>query len=154
MEVIKFSDFLINEAKVQKDEVKKAILDFLKEKPTINATNKNWPTQKGIYLQGSIVKHLSKYNSTTVLNSLADLSSDKEIESIRVKNIEYKHTYPYYYIDLSKEEANKIKDKYEAEDVENHKNDKKPTKKATKEAKPKRKPASSKSPIEKKEKKK
>jgi len=152
MDIINFTNFLILEAKVQKDEIKKTILDMLKEKPTIEPSNKSWPTQKGIYLQGSIVKHLSKYNSTSILNTLTDLSSKKEVESISVKNITYKSSYPYYYVGLSKAEATKIKDKYESEDVENHKDDKKPAAKKV-ESKPKRKPAASKSPIEKKEKK-
>jgi len=153
MEIINFTNFSILEAKVEKDEIKKAILDMLKEKPNIEPSSKSWPTQKGIYLQGSIVKHLSKYNSTTVLNTLTDLSSKKEIENVSVKNIAYKHSYPYYYVGLSKAEANKIKDKYESEDDENHKDDKKPVAKRV-ESKPKRKPLSSKSPVEKKEKKK
>jgi len=126
---------------------------MLKEKPTIEPSSKSWPTQKGIYLQGSIVKHLSKYNSTALVNTLADLSSKKEIENVSVKNIAYNHSYPYYYVGLSKEEANKIKDKYESEDSENHKDVKKTVAKKT-ETKPKRKSASSKSPVDKKEKKK
>ena len=75
MEIINFTNFSILEAKVEKDEIKKAILDMLKEKPTIEPSSKSWPTQKGIYLQGSIVKHLSKYNSTALVNTLADLNS-------------------------------------------------------------------------------
>lgn len=151
MEIINFTDFLILEAKVEKDEIKKAILDMLKDKPTIEPSSKSWPTQKGIYLQGSIVKHLSKYSSTSVLNTLTDLSAKKEVDNVSVKNITYKHSYPYYYIGLSKEEANKIKDKYETEDAENHKDKKAPTKKV--EPKVKRK-VSDKSPVQKKEKKK
>jgi hypothetical protein len=153
MEIINFTNFSILEAKVEKDEIKKAILDMLKEKPTIEPSSKSWPTQKGIYLQGSIVKHLSKYNSTALVNTLADLNSKKEIENVSVKNIAYDHSYPYYYVGLSKAEANKIKDKYESEDVENHKDDKKPATKKV-ESKPKRKTASSKSPVDKKVKKK
>lgn len=146
MEIINFTDFLVLEAKVEKDEIKKDILDMLKEKPTIEPSSKNWPKQKGIYLQGSIVKHLSKYPSIAVANALSSLISKKEIERISVKNIEYKTSYPYYYTGLSKEEANKIKEKYESEDS-NKVVEKKP------EAKSRRRPASSKSPVEKKAKK-
>ena len=150
MKIVKFSDFSILEAKVQKDEVKKAILDMLKEKPSITPSNKNWPTQKGVYTLASITKHLSKYNSTSISNALDDLKSDKEVEVVRVKNIEYKSQHPYYYAGLSKEEVDKIKSKYESDDIESHKSDKKPVAKA-KVKELKRKPASSKSPIQKKE---
>jgi hypothetical protein len=154
MKIVKFSDFSILEAKVQKDEVKKAILDMFKEKPSITPSSKNWPVQKGLYSLSSITKHLSKYSSTSVSNTLDDLKSDKEVEVIYVKNIEYKSQYPYYYAGLSKGEANKIKSKYESDDIDHHKDDKKPIAKAkTKEVKVKRKPASSKSPIQRKERK-
>lgn len=152
MEIINFTDFLVLEAKVEKDEIKKDILDMLKERPTIEPSSKNWPTQKGIYLQGSIVKYLSKYPSISVANALSSLISKKEIERISVKNIEYKTSYPYYYKGLSKEEANDIKEKYESEDDKNHKDTKETTEKKP-EPKSRRRPASSKSPIEKKSKK-
>jgi hypothetical protein len=152
MEIINFTDFLVLEAKVEKDEIKKDILDMLKEKPTIEPSSKNWPTQKGIYLQGSIVKHLSKYPSISVANALSSLISKKEIERISVKNIEYKTSYPYYYIGLSKEEANKIKEKYESEDIKVNKDSNKVVEKKP-EAKSRRRPPSSKSAVEKKAKK-
>ena len=110
MEIIKFTDFLVLESKVEKDEIKGAILDMLKERPTIEPSSKHWPAQKGIYLQGSIVKYLSKYPSTSVASVLASLISKKEVDHISVKNIEYKNSYPYYYKGLSKEEANNIKE--------------------------------------------
>jgi hypothetical protein len=150
MDIIKYNDFLLLEAKKQKGEVEKAILDLLNKKPTIEK-GEFWPNEKGIYSQSTLIMQLKdEFTGIQVGNALADLKG--KINTISVKNIKYKHSYPYYYTDLTKEEAEKIKDKYESEDKENNK-DKAPKKTVAKKVATKRKPASSKSPVEKKEKK-
>jgi hypothetical protein len=150
MDIIKYNDFLVLEAKKQKGEVEKAILDFLDKKPSIKK-GEFWPDEKGIYSQATLIMQLKdEFNSTQITNAIPDLKS--KINSISVKNTKYKHSYPYYYINLTKEEAEKIKSEYEAEDKEINK-DKVVKKPVAKKVPAKRKPASSKSKIEKKEKK-
>jgi len=150
MDIIKYNDFLLLEAKKEKGEVEKAVLDLLKKKPSVEK-GEFWPNEKGIYSQSTIMMQLKdQFSSLQVGNAIVDLKG--KINSISVKNVRYNNSYPYYYTDLTKEEAEKIKDKYEAEDKENNK-DKTTKKAAAKKVVAKRKPAASKSPIEKKEKK-
>jgi len=152
MEVIKYSDFLILEAKKQKEEVEQAILDMLDKKPEVE-TSKWWPNEKGIYSQGGIFKHLKdRFSDNQVTGALGDLGS--KVKHISVKNSEYKGSYPYYFVGSS-DEANKIKAKYEEEDKGKQKDKpvaKKPV--AKEKPKPKRVSPSAKSPVKKKEKKK
>ena len=151
MEVIKYSDFLILEAKKQKEEVEQAILDMLDKKPEVE-TSKWWPNEKCIYSQGGIVKYLKdKFSDSQVTGALGDLGS--KVKHISVKNSEYKSSYPYYFTGLSADEANKVKAKYEEEDKGKQK-DKPVAKKPVAKEKPKRVSPSSKSPVKKKEKKK
>ena len=113
MEVKKYFQF-INEAK--KDDAKEEILKMLEEKPTVKMSNDNWPTEKGLYSQSGFIRHLKdKYTNHQVLNALHDIKNDKKIglKHVMVKNYCYNESYPYYYLDITAEEANKIKDSYE-----------------------------------------
>ena len=118
MSIINYTEFAILEAKKQKEDAKAAIIQMLKDKPTVTKTSNAWPTEKGIYSQAGIISHLiSKYTKGDILAAISDL---KEVKHISVKNIKYNTSYPYYYT-CSKEEATKIKDKYEEEGKENNK---------------------------------
>lgn len=119
MDIINFTEFSILEAKKQKEDAKAAIIQMLNDKPTVTKSNNAWPTEKGIYSQSGIISHLmGKYAKSDILAAISDLG--KEISSINVKNFKYNSSYPYYYT-CSKEEATKIKDKYETENKENNK---------------------------------
>lgn len=144
MEVKRYNQF-INEAK--KDDAKEEILKMLKGNPTVTMSSEKWPTEKGIYSQAGIIRHLKdKYNNNQVLNALHDIKNDKEsgIKHIMVKNYHYGSNYPYYYIGLSEAEAKEAKEKYEEKnEVANKKgNDKKKeNKSAAKKASDEKRPA-------------
>jgi hypothetical protein len=113
MEVKRYDSF-ITEAK--KDDAKEEIIKMLNSKPTVTMSNENWPTEKDIYTQAGVCRYLKdKYTSSQVLGALNDIKNDKKIElkSIRVKNFHYNENYPYFYLGLSEEEAQKVKEKYE-----------------------------------------
>ena len=113
MEVKKYFQF-INEAK--KDDAKEEILKMLEDKPTVKMSNDNWPTEKGIYSQAGMIRFLKdKYTNHQVLGGLHDIKNDKKsgLKHVMVKNYYYNESYPYYYIGLTEEEANKIKESYE-----------------------------------------
>lgn len=113
MEIKKYDQF-VNEAK--KDDAKEEIVQMLKKKPTVTKTNNYWPTEKGIYSQAAMISYLKdKYTNHQVLGGLHDLNTDKKsgIKSIMVRNYHYKENYPYYYMDMTEEEAKKVKDSYE-----------------------------------------
>lgn len=151
MGVVKYSDFLILEAKKQKEEVEQGILGMLDKKPEVE-TSKWWPNEKGIYSQAGIIRYFKdRFTDSQISGALNDLGS--KIKHINVKNSEYKSNYPYYFVGLSSDEANKIKAKYEEEDKEKLKA-KPAAKKPVAKEKPKRVSPSTKSPVKKKEKKK
>lgn len=113
MEVKRYDQF-INESK--KDDAKEEILKMLDSKPTVTMSSEKWPTEKGMYTQAGIIKHLKdKYTNHQVLNALHDIKNDKKIalKHLTIKNYHYNENYPYYYIGLSEAEAKEIKDKYE-----------------------------------------
>ena len=144
MEIKKYDQFL-NEAK--KDDAKEEILKMLKSKPTITMSNENWPTEKGIYSQAGMIRHLKdQYTTQQVLNALHDIKNDKsvDIKFIRVMNYKYNEPYPYYYLGLTEAEAKDIKEKYEEKnEVVNKKfvDKRKETKEASKKAASEKRPA-------------
>lgn len=113
MEVKKYFQF-VNEAK--KDDAKEEILKMLESKPTVKMSNDNWPTEKGLYSQAGIIRHLKgQFTNHQVLNALHDIKNDKKIglKHVMVKNYYYNESYPYYYLGLSEKEANETKESYE-----------------------------------------
>ena len=57
MDVFKYSDFLLLEAKKQKAEIEEAIRKMLEEKPYVK-TSEFWPDEKGVYTQAGIIKSI------------------------------------------------------------------------------------------------
>lgn len=127
MEIQKCSDF-INEAKaarIPKSEVKDALLDMFKKKPLVVKSPDakfKYPDEKGLYSLAGMKQHLDKYKD--VDNALADIQNDKSIDlkTTRIKNCLYKNEYiEYWYMDLDKEEVDKIKASYEKDQLEKNK---------------------------------
>lgn len=113
MELKRYGQF-INEAK--KDDAKEEIVKMLNSKPTVTMSGEEWPTEKDMYTQAGIIKHLKdKYNNNQILNALHDLKNDKkaDVKHILVKNYNYDKNYPYYYSGLTDAEAKSAKSKYE-----------------------------------------
>jgi hypothetical protein len=120
--IMKFGEF-IKEAKeaqskgeTKKDKSIELLTKLLKSKTKIEMGDK-WPTEQGIYSLAGIKRYF-KDNGLT--NNDADqavnkLQADKksEIKSVSVKNHHYGDTYPYFYISLSKSEADEAKKKME-----------------------------------------
>lgn len=128
MEIQKYSDFLLNEAKVSKSDVVSDLLDMLKKKPSVSMDSMS--TEKGIYSLSGMKKYFAdKYTGTIVGNALGDLQNDKnvDIKSIRVKVSVWKELVPYWYIGLTDTQVKKLKEDYEKE--ESNKNKKEVVKK-------------------------
>lgn len=131
MEIKKYSDFILNEARVAKDEVKEALIDMLKKKPKVEMTT--LPDEKGIYSLAGLKSHLGeKYNNTAIGNALIDLQNDKKsgLGVVSAYISVWKKKVPYWYIGLTEAEAKKIATQYEKEEAE--KNKKQVTKQAEK----------------------
>lgn len=142
MDVQKFSDFILNEARVNKEEVVKALTDMLKKKPHVEMDK--LPNERGLYGLAGMKKHLSgKYTPIQIDNALGDIKNDKNsgIKSVYVKISHWKKSMPYWYMDLIEAEVEKLKKQYEEEEVRKNKEDmdkveaKIKTQKASREAK-------------------
>jgi hypothetical protein len=107
----KYEDIL-NEKKdmqAEKSGVEAKITSLFREKPSIKGGDK-WSDSKGIYSLANIKKYVGGDNQK-VDQVFSDMQKDKKIKSIRVKNLAFNETYPYYYNEdfTSKEEAEKYK---------------------------------------------
>lgn len=111
MSVKKFIEF-INEAK-DDGECSAQLLDLFKKKPEVKMTTSFWPTEKGIYSMGGISNFLNKKFKASPANCLGSLIKSNKIECIKIKNYHYNETYPYYYMGLTEDQAEKIKKEYE-----------------------------------------
>jgi len=127
MEIQKCSDF-INEAKAAKapkSELRDALLDMFKKKPLVTKPDLKYkyPDEKGLYSISGIKQYLSKYGDD-VDTALVDLQNDKSVElkTARIKNCLYKGDHiVYWYMNIDKDDVEKIKDKYEKEQLEKNK---------------------------------
>jgi hypothetical protein len=115
MEIQKCSDF-INEARVSKDEVVSSLVDMLKEKPNVQMSK--LANERGIYSLAGMKAYLSKYSPTSVGNALQDLQNDKKsgLKTISVKVSVWNQMTPYWYIGLTEDKANRLKEQYEEEE--------------------------------------
>jgi hypothetical protein len=121
--ILKFGNF-INEAKKNKDEIVEILTRLFKDKISVKTTNM---TQKGLYSMSGIMsyfkeKGLSSQNATDALyayQNTADLK--KDLKSISVKDYKNNTSNPYYYTSITKEEAEKIKEKIELDSKESSK---------------------------------
>lgn len=117
MEFQNFSAF--NEAKkIKTEDVVSELIKIFDEKPTIKPTDEKskWPTEKdGLYSQSGIAKWMEKkgFKASQSNNAISDLSEEKKIKVITIKNYQYDTTYPYYYKDLTEDEVKKLKKEYE-----------------------------------------
>lgn len=118
MEVKKYLDF-VNEAKANKEEVIEALKDMFKSKPNVKMDTV--PNEKGMYSIGGMKAHLNEkgFTNKQVDDALHTLMNDKKsgLETARVKIAQWNKTIPYWYIGLDKAEVDKLKDKYEAENL-------------------------------------
>lgn len=123
MEVQKFSDFLLNEARTNKKDVVDELLDMFKKKP--NVEMKGIANERGIYSLAGMKAYLSKYSSLIVNQAFTDVQNDKKIDlkSIRVKVAKWDESIPYWYIGLTEDQAKKLKEEYQEEEYKKNEKD-------------------------------
>lgn len=119
--VLKFSEFIINEARKDKDTLIETIVKLLKDKPVIESGKKR---HKDIYSKAAIIQHF-KNNDMTIQNAndaLFAIENDKEFKSllkiVRVKDYKNDISLPYYYMDLDKSKVDSIKKEIEEKSKE------------------------------------
>ncbi len=123
MEVQKFSDFLLNEARTNKKEVVDELLEMFKKRP--NVEMKGIANERGIYSLAGMKTYLSKYSNVIVNQAFTDIQNDKKIDlkSIRVKVAKWDESIPYWYIGLSEDQAKKLKEEYQEEEFKKNEKD-------------------------------
>lgn len=122
MEIQKYSDFILNEARVNKAEVVKDLVDMLKKKPHVEMDK--LANERGLYGLAGMKKYLSgKYTTSQVDNALHDLQNDKKsgLKSVYVKVSHWNKSMPYWYMDMNEAEVEKMKKQYEEEEVKKNK---------------------------------
>ena len=137
--ILKFTEF-INEARKSKKEITDVLGELFSKKPAVKVSDK---TQKGIYSLAGIIQYfkdngMSSQNATDALyhfdkefakrekeelNKTTDDKNAKEELTKKIKNVSVEDSklgkkYPYYYVDLTKEEADKIKSELEKDSKE------------------------------------
>jgi len=115
----KYSEHILTEKKDMKAEksgIEEKIIKLLTDKPEVKSSG-NWPDAKCIYGLANIKKYVGG-DSQKVDQVFQDMRTEKgnKISSIKVKNVKYGETYPYFYHTdhTSKEEAEECKKKMEA----------------------------------------
>ena len=109
--ILKFTDF-INEARKSKKEITDVLGELFSKKTAVKVSDK---TQKGIYSLAGIIQYfkdngMSSQNATDALHAYQnDKELNKTLKYVSVKDFKSGKSNPYYYIDLTKEEADKIK---------------------------------------------
>jgi len=118
--ILKFTDF-INEARKSKKEITDALGELFSKKKAVKVSDK---TQKGIYSLAGIIQYfkdneMSSQNATDALHAYQnDKELNKTLKYVSVKDFKSGRSNPYYYIDLTKEEADKIKSDLEKDGKE------------------------------------
>jgi len=126
MDVLNFNNFIINEAKKDKSVAIDLLIKILKEKPSIKLDSKTMPDEKYAYSLAGLKKYFREKGLTSqdVDDAFYNINNDKEYKSkyklgyFGVKNQKSKLNTVYHYIDLSKEEANKLKEAINKESQE------------------------------------
>lgn len=118
--ILKFTEF-INEARKSKKEITDALGELFSKKTAVKVSDK---TQKGIYSLAGIIQYfkdneMSSQNATDALHAYQnDKELNKTLKYVSVKDFKSGRSNPYYYIDLTKEEADKIKSDLEKDGKE------------------------------------
>jgi hypothetical protein len=118
--ILKFTDF-INEARKSKKEITDALGELFSKKKAVKVSDK---TQKGIYSLAGIIQYfkdneMSSQNATDALHAYQnDKELNKALKYVSVKDFKSGRSNPYYYIDLTKEESDKIKSDLEKDGKE------------------------------------
>lgn len=94
------------------------IINMLKDKPSVEKSNTNWPTENGMYSISGIKKYMKAKGYTNDLTDQAIYNFNKDSKTqlpfIFVYNKHYKQMYPYFYMDLTQPEVDIIKSIYES----------------------------------------
>ena len=128
MDVLKFGDFIV-EAKKDKSAIIDLLIKVLKEKPLIKIDSKTMPDEKDAYSLAGLKKYFREngHTSQDVDDAFYYLHNDKEYKKkydigyFGVKNQKSPLNTIYHYIDISKDEANKLKEKIKEESIQKSK---------------------------------
>lgn len=132
MDIIKFSEYLLNEARIEKQVIIHDLVDLFTKKPLIKTNKKSnisssaMADEKGMYSLGTLKdKFKDKYTSIQISNALHEMINDKEygLKSIAVRHSLWKENLPYYYIKLNAQEAKDLKFKYEKQEADANKSE-------------------------------
>jgi len=118
--IFKFHEFLA-EARKDKKSLTDLLEDLLTKKPSVKVGD---VSQKGIYSLSGIINFF-KDNGMTLQNATDaiyayqnDRGLKGKMKSVSIKDFKNKSSYPYYYMDLTEAEANKIKEEIESKNKE------------------------------------
>jgi len=115
--IFNYKDFCLFEARKDKQLLKDTVIKLLEDKPQVKVGD---TTYKGIYSLAAI-KQYFKTNNLTAQNAddaLYAMQSEKKLKNVKVKDFKTNSNFPCYYMDLTVEEAGKLKDKLESESQE------------------------------------
>lgn len=120
MKIRRFDDF-ITEAKKDKNTVVELFVKLLKEKPLVKLDSKSFPDERGIYSLAGIKKYFKEHGCTNAdaddaiyhIEATKEFKTKYKVGYIKVKNHHYNESYPYYYIDMTEDQANKVKESLE-----------------------------------------
>lgn len=112
--IFNYKDFCLFEARKDKQLLIDTVIKLLENKPQVKVGD---TTYKGIYSLAAI-KQYFKNNNLTAQNAddaLYAIQSEKKLKNVKVKDFKTNSTFPCYYMDLTADEADKLKDKLETE---------------------------------------
>ena len=118
MKILKCSEFLLESLQTDAND---ALLKMLKDKPLVKMDN--LPDEKDIYSIAGMKTYLKDHKGSNIDLSLNKLQNEKELnlQVVRSYNPLWKKKVPYWYINLSKEKAEKIAEDYSKESLEKNK---------------------------------
>lgn len=122
MDVLKFGDFIV-ESKKDKSVIVDLLIKVLKEKPLIKIDSKTMPDEKGAYSLAGLKKYFREngHTSQDVDDAFYCINNDKEykkkydIEYFGVRSQKSTLNTIYHYIDIPKDDVNKLKEKIKEE---------------------------------------
>jgi len=121
MDIIKCSEFITEAKASSKKDCIEDLLKMFDSKPLVKMDTT--PDEKGMYSLAGMKKHLlDKYKSSEVDNAWHDIQNNKEhkssIGNVYVNISIWKEKLPYWYMNLTKVEADKLVTKYEKDEKE------------------------------------
>jgi len=115
--IFNYKDFCLFEARKDKQLLIDTVIKLLEDKSQVKVGD---TTYKGIYSLAAIKQYFKNNNLTSqnADDALYALQSEKKLKNVKVKDFKTNSNFPCYYMDLTQEEAEKLKEKLEADSEE------------------------------------